>query len=223
MIQDITGQGTHPGRKAGERSILGEKGAQSSFVQQQLNKLEKTPEVEAIDQQVYKYGDNKKQKNEETKSSFFGNMTANTPGLGGGFNKGGTHMSFAGRAPLILDIKKAETIALRLASVFKQTKALDAIVLQLAMIKEVFKAQKTTLFIVDPELQASLFQNKNERKQNYKKIMLGGQHIIYGLFSTEAEFSGPVFKDIEGAGHHMFNNKVIIIPLKEKKKTLMSL
>lgn len=53
--------------------------------------------------------------------------------------------------------------------------------------------------------------------------MLGGQNIIYGLFNNESDFSGPIFKDVDGAGHHMFNNKVIIIPLKEKKKTLMSL
>ena len=172
---------------------------------------------------MYKYGDNKKPKNEETKSSFFGNMTANTPGLGGHFNKGATHMSFAARAPLIFDIKKAEIISHRLAPVFRQTKALDSIVLQLAMMKEVFKAQKLTLFVIDPDLQASIFQNKNERKQNYKKIMLGGQNIIYGLFNNESDFSGPIFKDVDGAGHHMFNNKVIIIPLKEKKKTLMSL
>ena len=150
-------------------------------------------------------------------------MTANTPGLGGNFNKKGTHMSFAGRAPLFLEIKKAETINLRLAPVLKQTKALDSIVLQLAMMKEVFKAQKLTLFIVDPDLQASLFQNKNERKQNYKKIMLGGQNIIYGMYNNESDFNGPVFKDIEGAGQHMFNNKIIVIPLKEKKKALMSL
>ena len=101
---------------------------------------------------LYKYGDNKKPKNEETKSSFFGNMTANTPGLGGHFNKGATHMSFAARAPLIFDIKKAEIISHRLAPVFRQTKALDSIVLQLAMMKEVFKAQKLTLFVIDPDL-----------------------------------------------------------------------
>jgi hypothetical protein len=49
-------------------------------------------------------------------------------------------MSFAGRAPLYLELKKAETISLRLAPILRQTKALDSIVLQLAMMKEVFKA-----------------------------------------------------------------------------------
>jgi hypothetical protein len=65
--------------------------------------------------------------------------------------------------------------------------------------------------------------HKAERKQNYKKLILGGQSLVYAMFNNESDFAGPIFKDIEGAGSHMFNNKVIIIPLKEKKKTLMSL
>jgi len=83
------------------------------------------------------------------------------------------------------------------------------------MIKDVFKAQKVTLFIIDPDLQGHLFQNKQERKQNYKKLIMGGNSLIYAIFLNENDFAGPIFKDIDGASNHMFNNKVIIIPLKE--------
>jgi hypothetical protein len=64
---------------------------------------------------------------------------------------------------------------------------------------------------------------KNERYKNYKKIMMAGTNIIYGIFNQESEFSGPIFKNLEEAGNHMLNNKVIIIPLKNGKKTIMSL
>ena len=169
--------------------------------------------MDQIAQSLYKYGDDTKGKNEEDKSSFYGNMTSNTPATNLNYR---THMSFAGgRAPMYMDIRKAETITAHMPSILRQAKALDSIVQSLQMIKEVFKAQKVTLFIIDPDLQANLFQNKNERKQNYKKLIMGGTSLVYALFFNENDFAGPIFKDLDEASNHMFNNKVIIIPLKE--------
>ena len=169
--------------------------------------------MDQINQSLYKYGEAGKNKHEETKSSFYGNMTSNTPATNLNYR---THMSFAGgRAPTYMDLRKAETITLHMPSILRQAKALDSIVQSLQMIKDVFKAQKVTLFIIDPDLQGHLFQNKNERKQNYKKLIMGGNTLIYALFLNEQDFAGPIFKDLDGASNHMFNNKVIIIPLKE--------
>ena len=39
--------------------------------------------------------------------------------------------------------------------------------------------------------------------------------MVYALFFNEQDFAGPIFKDVDEASNHMFNNKVIIIPLKE--------
>ena len=53
--------------------------------------------------------------------------------------------------------------------------------------------------------------------------MLTGSNLIYAVFSNPEEFSGPIFKNMDEAGNYMCNNKVIIIPLKDGKKTVMSL
>lgn len=134
-------------------------------------------------------------------------------------------MSFAGgRAPHYnLDLKKAEQITRTMPLIFKCTKVLEAIIMQLQLIKEVFKAQKITLFIVDSDLQKNIFINKNEKKQNYKKLIVGGSDLVYGLFANESDFCGPVFKDVTQAGNHMYNNKTVLIPLKDRKRTLMCL
>ena len=169
--------------------------------------------MDQINQSLYKYGENLGGKANDTKSSFFGNMTSNTPATNLNHR---THMSFAGgRAPMYVELRKAEATTLHMPTIWRQTKALDSIIQSLQMVKEVFKAQKVTLFIIDPDLQANLFQNKHERKQNYKKLILGGNTLIYALFSNEQDFTGPMFKDLDEASNHMFNNKVIVIPLKE--------
>ena len=53
--------------------------------------------------------------------------------------------------------------------------------------------------------------------------MLSGANIIYAVFNNPEEFAGPIFKNMDEAGNYMCNNKVIIIPLKEGRKTIMSL
>lgn len=65
--------------------------------------------------------------------------------------------------------------------------------------------------------------SKNDRSQNYKKIILSGSNLVYAIFNNPEEFSGPIFKNLDEAGNHLCNNKVIIIPLKDGKKTIMSL
>jgi hypothetical protein len=90
------------------------------------------------------------------------------------------------------------------------------------VLTEVFKAQKATLFVLDEDIIKFMF-TKNDRSQNYKKIMLTGSNLIYAVFNNPEEFAGPIFKNMVEAGNYMCNNKVIIIPLKEGRKTLMSL
>lgn len=46
---------------------------------------------------------------------------------------------------------------------------------------------------------------------------------MYALYTSEAEFTGPLFKTVDDAHNYVFNNRSILIPLKEKKTTLMSL
>lgn len=46
---------------------------------------------------------------------------------------------------------------------------------------------------------------------------------MYALYTSEAEFAGPLFKTVDDAHNYVFNNRSILIPLKEKKTTLMSL
>ena len=48
-----------------------------------------------------------------------------------------------------IDIRKAEVINLNMPTVFKQTKLMESILLQLQMTKNVMKAQKVTLFVMD--------------------------------------------------------------------------
>ena len=107
--------------------------------------------------------------------------------------------------------------------VFRQDKLLDSIIFQLKMIKEAFKAQKVTLYIVDKDLQNKIFKNKLERKQNYKKMIVGGTCFCYALFHCEEDFSGPIFKSEDEIQNFYFTNKSILIPLKDKQSTLMSL
>lgn len=52
---------------------------------------------------------------------------------------------------------------------------------------------------------------------------MGGSSLVYACYTSEAEFAGPVFKTIDDAHNYVFNNKSILIPMKEKKTTLMSL
>lgn len=63
--------------------------------------------LDDINNQLYKYGDNKQKGADDTRSSFYGNLTSQTPGT---ILNQRTNMSFAGgRAPLqTLELKKAE-------------------------------------------------------------------------------------------------------------------
>ena len=42
------------------------------------------------------------------------------------------------------------------------------------MVKDVFKAEKVTLFVIDRDMQAAIFRKKGERAQNYKRMILDG-------------------------------------------------
>jgi len=95
--------------------------------------------MDQINQSLYKYGENLGGKANDTKSSFFGNMTSNTPATN---LHQRTHMSFAGgRAPMYVELRKAETTTLHMPAIWRLTKALDSIIQSLQMIKEVFKGQ----------------------------------------------------------------------------------
>lgn len=176
--------------------LLGKDGKNSELSKFQANKKSNEDlNLDFINNQLYKYGDNQKKGADDTRSSFFGNLTAQTPGTNLNYR---TNMSFAGgRAPHYnLDLKKAEQITNTMPQIFKCAKVLESIILMLQMMKDVFKAQKITLFIVDTDLQRNIFINKNEKKQNYKKLIVGGSDLVYGLFTVESDFCGPLFKDV---------------------------
>ena len=93
----------------------------------------------------------------------------------------------------------------------------------LKTIKDCFKVEKATLFVIDRDLQKFAFKNKKERMFNYKKIMVNGNETMHALYVNEDDFYGPLFKSTEEAGCHIMNNKAIIVPIKYKKITYMSL
>ena len=53
--------------------------------------------------------------------------------------------------------------------------------------------------------------------------MVNGNEVMYALYVNEEDFHGPLFTSTEDAACHIMNNKTIIIPIKHKKKTYMSL
>lgn len=99
--------------------------------------------LEVITQQLYKYGEHGQplQQPRDAKSDLGGQLTATTPQTNFNYR---THMSFlgAGRgvAPQFVDTKKLDGINALFSKVFRQGRALDSIIMQLQMIKSIFKA-----------------------------------------------------------------------------------
>lgn len=54
-------------------------------------------------------------------------------------------------------------------------------------------------------------------------MIVGGSNLIYALYHCEDDFSGPIFKSVDEIHSFYFTNKSILIPLKEKKTTTMTL
>lgn len=79
-------------------------------------------------------------------------------------------------------------------SVLRQQKAIDSLVMQLAIVKSVFKAEKVTLFVLNRDLQDFLFGNKRsiDRVKHSRKINLGNS-TFYGVYHREEDFLNPVF------------------------------
>ena len=112
-----------------------------------------------------------------------------------------TQMSFLGKNNA-WELRKAETINLHMPSIFRQTKCVDSIVNIMTMFKDVFKAQKVTLFVLDTDLQSSII-SKKDKQINFKKLMLNGSDVILAFYSGEDDFHAPIFKSIEEAGSYM--------------------
>jgi hypothetical protein len=73
-------------------------------------------------------------------------------------------------------------------------------------------------------LQRRIFSGNKDRKQNYKKLHFEGNENIYAFYSSESDYCEPKFQDMSEANKHLLNNKLILIPLKNKQKqTLMVL
>lgn len=133
-------------------------------------------------------------------------------------------MSFMGKsragAVLPVDKRKLDGSIILFNRVYKEMRALDAIVTHLTQLKAVFKAQKLCLYVIAPELQLNLFRNPKERRQNYRKIFVNGgttsmaEQVVYAMYSSEEDYCAPVFKDLDEAACHMFSSRVILIPLK---------
>ena len=69
-----------------------------------------------------------------------------------------------------MDIRKAEQINLNMPIIFKQTNVLDSLLLQLQMIKSVFKGASVTLYVIEQEYQEKIFNLAKGRKYNYKRM-----------------------------------------------------
>ena len=128
-----------------------------------------------------------------------------------------------------VDKKKLDGSIILFNRVYKEAKALDSIVTLLSHLKTIFRAHQLCLFVLAPDLQLNLFRNPKERRQNYKKIFVnGGTHslqeqAVYALFASEEDYCAPVFKDLDEAACHMFNSKVVLIPLKSRTGVKLSL
>ena len=63
------------------------------------------------------------------------------------------------------------------------------------MVKNVFKADKVTLFVIDEDYQDKIFNFSRDRKHNYKKVQVASS-FIYAVFAADNEFQLPLFRDI---------------------------
>jgi hypothetical protein len=74
------------------------------------------------------------------------------------------------RSNQVWEMRKAETISASMHSIFSNPKATESLVEMVKMIRDVFKAQKCTLFVVDVELQKVLKKSGS----NCRRVLLGG-------------------------------------------------
>jgi len=64
------------------------------------------------------------------------------------------------------------------------------------MMKQVLKATKITLFLLDPSLYGKIIVPQKDRKQHYRKVDLG-QNLLYALYNQETDFISPKFADVD--------------------------
>jgi hypothetical protein len=91
------------------------------------------------------------------------------------------------------------------------------------LIKNTFKAEKLTLFVINKDIQDFLFGSKRKDRVKHHRKILVGNNIIYALFHKEEDYQSPAFDNPKEAGSYINNNKVMQIPIKENNITLMTL
>ena len=64
-----------------------------------------------------------------------------------------------------------------MALIQKQTKPIDQIVMILQMIKQVLKAEKITLYMIDHNLIRRIFTYQKDRKHNYHTVQVGNHYL----------------------------------------------
>lgn len=111
-----------------------------------------------------------------------------------------------------IDIRKTEVINLNMPTVFKQTKLMESILIQLQMTKNVMKAQKVTLFVIDTNLQKLITKNKKDVQMHTKKLFINGVNDWVAVFQSDDEFYEPVFTS-QNYMDIVFNNKSIMLPI----------
>ena len=121
-----------------------------------------------------------------------------------------------------VDIRKTEIINLYMPNIFKQQKPIECILSHLYMIKSVFKPQKITLFILDAEMQSQLMTGKKDLHLNSRKISVSGEDDWIAVYHNEDDYFEPMVPPKHFV-ETQFTNQRIIIPMKSKGKTLMSL
>ena len=107
-------------------------------------------------------------------------------------------------------MKKLEMITSMMPLIHRQRKPLDQIVMLLTLTQKVFKAQRVTFFLTDPDF-ASKYLSYGDRKHNYKKIMMEST-AVYAIFAQVSHFHAPLFFDPKEV-QPIFNNRQILMPI----------
>ena len=83
----------------------------------------------------------------------------------------GTATSFAmTKPPAFMELRKAEAINQNMPLILRQSQPIDQMVMLLQMMKNVLKADKITLYMIDCKLIDRIFSYQKDRKHNYRTI-----------------------------------------------------
>eukprot|EP00347_Sterkiella_histriomuscorum_P014983 403358761 len=122
------------------------------------------------------------------------------------------NMTQSNAAPAFVELSKLEKFNMIWPQIYKAQKPLDLIISFLSELKNIFKPNKLTLFIINEHIQEQIIRPGKERKRNTKKLQMS-LNIVYAVFNNEDDFCGPVFKTIEESESLIRTQTVMMIPI----------